>query len=296
MTNQEPSMAAFSAVTGPFRRLAAREDFRRNPAKALVKRMAWRLRWAATSNPMHLRHAAGFSLAAPKGAAGALIYYVGSSEPESAAFLTRFLKPGMIFFDAGAHIGEYVLLAASCIGDRGQVHAFEAQPATAVLLRQNCAANLLRNVVVNSCALSDREGQVDFDICPEPAMSSIATRDPTGPKPLTRIRVRSMTLDAYCAQKRVWPDLVKIDVEGAEWLVLQGALQMLSRPAPIAPAVVFECLASTYERFGASPSQVIEFLQQLGYRIHRITRQGELIPHAAPLAEESGRNLVALKL
>jgi len=273
----------------------AREDFRRNPAKAVVKRVAWRLRWAATSSPMRLRHSAGFCLAAPKGAAGALIYYLGSSEPESAAFITRFLKPGMIFFDVGAHIGEYSLLAASCVGYGGQVHAFEAQPTTAELLRQNCAANRARNVVVNSCAVSDHEGHLDFDIHAEPTMSSIATSERGNRGTVTRIRVRSTTLDEYCGEKALWPDLVKIDVEGAERLVLEGASRMLSRPAHRAPAVVFECLDSTYRQFGCSPDQVVALLQSHGYQVHRIAREGEIVPQTAGIARGAGYNLVALK-
>ena len=281
-------------MVAPFRRLAGRDDFRRNPLKAVMKRMAWRLRWVANSGPMRLRHSAGFSLIAPKGAAGALIYYLGSSEPESAAFIDSFLKPGMVFFDAGAHIGEYSLIAASRVGDRGRIHAFEAQPATATLLRENCVSNQLRNIVINSCAVSDHNGHLDFDICSEPSMSSIATPVGSG-KRLARIRVPSITLDDYCREKNVWPDLLKIDVEGAEWLVLQGAAQMLSRPSPAAPAVLFECLDSTYKRFGYGPEKVIDLLEGHGYQIHRITRRGELVPHENPYSQASGYNLVALK-
>ena len=58
-------------------------------------------------------------MVAPKGGAGALIYYQGYSEPETARFLTAFLKPGMTFWDVGAHIGEYSLLAARCVGGAG---------------------------------------------------------------------------------------------------------------------------------------------------------------------------------
>ena len=286
-------MAALNTVAAPFRRLIAREDFRHNPAKVVMKRVAWRLRWAARSSPMRLRHSAGFTLVAPRSAAGALIYYLGSSEPESAAFIRRFLKPGMVFFDVGAHIGEYSLIAASSVGERGRVHAFEAQPSTAAILRQNCAANQADNVVVNSCAVSDREGHLDFDISPEPAMSSIAPAQRRNRKILARIRVRSITLDEYCRQNEIWPDLMKIDVEGAERLVFEGADGMLRRPA--APAVVFECLESTYRQFGCSPDQVVGLLRVHGYRIHRISAQGELVPDADLLPEGTGYNLVALK-
>lgn len=284
-----------SAAAVPFRRLIARDDFRRNPVKALFKRLVWRLRWLANSDPVELHHAAGFSIAAPKGAAGALIYYLGSSEPESTAFVTGFLKRGMVFFDVGAHIGEYSVLAGSRIGEAGSVHAFEAQPSTAALLRRNCAVNHLDNATINCCAVADEEGEVEFDIASEPSMSAISTSEPGSSRNLGRIRVPATTLDAYCARRRIWPHLLKIDVEGAEYQVLKGAVQLLSRPSPDAPAVLFECLPWTYARFGYSPEIVTEFLRSLGYRIYRLARHGDLAPDEGPMLYALSYNLVALK-
>jgi hypothetical protein len=83
-------------LTEALRRLAARPDFRRNPVKAVAKRAAWRLRWLATSQPVSLRLDGGFSIVAPKGAVRALVYYLGSSEPESARFIESLLQPGMV--------------------------------------------------------------------------------------------------------------------------------------------------------------------------------------------------------
>lgn len=286
-------METVTEFAASFRRLAGRDDFRRNPVKAVLKRVLWRARWLTTSKPVELRHQAGFSLFASKGASAALIYYLGSSEPETAAFITGFLKPGMVFFDVGAHIGEYTLMAASRVGADGQVHAFEAQPATSELLRKNCEANRLQNAIVNRCAVSDHEGELEFDICSDPTMSAIAT--PTRPRDrsLGRIRVPAVTLDAYCERGGVWPDLLKVDVEGAELRVLHGAAGILARPLP--PAVLFECLAVTYKRFGYSPQDVIDFLRGFGYRIYRLAEDGKLVPHVSPVSGTLGYNLVALK-
>jgi FkbM family methyltransferase len=255
--------------------------------------MLWRLRWAANSAPIELRHAAGFSISAPRGAAGALIYYLGRSEPETFEFVSCFLKPGMVFFDVGAHIGEYTLMAAARVGQSGQVHAFEAQPAMATLLRSNCSANHVRNAIINSCAVSSREGNVEFEICSEPSMSSIVAGPARVGEHSGTICVPSITLDAYCERLGVWPDLLKIDVEGAEWLVLEGATRMLGRPAP--PALLYECLDSTYSRFGSTPGMVATFLQGLGYEIYEIFKDGQLFPFHTATRNAQGYNLVALK-
>lgn len=264
-------------LTEPFRRLAGRPDFQRNPVKALAKRVAWRVCWLARSEPVHLRMNGGFSIAASNGAVGALIYYLGNSEPETARFIQTFLNPGMVFFDVGANIGEYTLIGARSVGPGGSVHSFEAQPNTFALLQQNCAANGLDNVTLNSCAVMDREGTVDFDVCAEPAMSAIAAPQAL-PKQLKTITVPAISLDGYCRRHGVWPDLVKIDVEGAEWMVFSGAAELLSRPA--APALIFECLPETYSRFGQTAETVLGFLRSRGYRIQPM---------------QSGYNLVAVK-
>jgi len=282
-----------SEFAASFRRLAGRDDFRRNPLKAVLKRLIWRARWVATSRPVELRHQAGFSLFATKGASAALIYYLGSSEPEAAAFITGFLKPGMVFFDIGAHIGEYTVMGASCVGADGQVHAFEAQPDTAELLRKSCQSNRLQNALINSCAVSDEEGELEFSVCSDPTMSAIATSTRTRHRILGRIRVPAISLDAYCDRARLCPDLLKIDVEGAELRVLHGATGILSRPLP--PAVLFECLAVTYKRFGYGPQDVIDFLRGFGYRIYRLAEGGKLVPHVSPVSGALGYNLVALK-
>jgi FkbM family methyltransferase len=266
-----------TVLTQSFRRLAGRPDFRNNPVKAIAKRLAWRLRWLATSRPIELEMSGGFRICAPKGAVGALIYYLGNSEPESARIIESFLRPGMVFFDVGAHIGEYTLMASRLVGPNGAVHAFEAQPDTFAILEQNCLRNRVSNVKLNSCAVVDAPGTVEFDICAEPAMSSMAAAAALPRRRLNRIVVPAISLDRYCQVHDTWPDLLKVDVEGAEWLVLRGAAEVLRRSS--GPAVIFESLPETYSRFGYTAESVNGYLQSLGYQI----------------TQSAGYNLVALK-
>src|SRR4051794_7361879 len=84
-------------------RLFHRPDFQQNPARALLKRFSWRLRWTFKSEPWVLPLGPELEIEAPKGGAGALIYYLGYSEPEVASLIQRILRPGMTFWDVGAH-------------------------------------------------------------------------------------------------------------------------------------------------------------------------------------------------
>jgi FkbM family methyltransferase len=219
---------------------------------------------------------------------------MGNSEPESAGFISGFLKPGMIFFDVGANIGEYTLIASRGVGPAGAVHAFEAQPDTFALLGRNCATNGTENVKLNHAAVCEREGEVEFDISEDPTMSSMAGVTELEHK-RARIRVPGVNLDRYCQTHQIWPSLLKIDVEGAEFLVLRGAADMLQRPPGQAPAIIFECLSSQYARFGYSPEAVVTFLESFGYQVFQMTEDGALLSDAGRSCPNAGYNLVALK-
>ncbi len=234
----------------------------------------------------------------PRCGAGALIYYQGYSEPETARFMLRFLRPGMVFFDVGAHIGEYTLLASRRVGPSGEVHAFEPQPSTFALLGNNVEVNDLRNARLNPCVLSDRDGEVDFAVRSEPSLSSILRKveAPLDEDVLGRMKVPSRTLDSYCLECRRWPDLVKIDVEGAELLVLRGAEALLAAPPGRAPCLVFEYDEHNYSRFGYEFRDIVNVLGRAGYRIFRLDPQGrpQLTNGQADLPE-GVRNIMASK-
>src|SRR2546425_89628 len=103
--------------------LLRRVDLRRNPLRAIHRRIAWRLRWKLVPNKLWLVRAHGsFPLLMTRSGAGALIYYQGASEPETANFIKCTLKPGMVFVDVGAHIGEYTILAAELVRPAGGGH------------------------------------------------------------------------------------------------------------------------------------------------------------------------------
>jgi hypothetical protein len=110
-----------------------------------------------------------------------------------------------------------------------------------------------------------------------------------------RIRVPGITLDQYCQTHATWPNLLKIDVEGAELLVLRGAKDLLRRPPGGAPAIIFECLDFTYARFGYSRETVLAYLNSFGYEVFRMAEDGALLSDFDRLCSNAGYNLVALK-
>jgi FkbM family methyltransferase len=278
---------------GSIGRLLQREDFRRDPVRALWRRLWWRLRWRATRRPWLRTWHDGLRILLPRGGPAALVYYQGFSEPDTARFILGHLKPGMVFLDVGAHIGEYSLLAAQRVGAGGQVHAFEPNPAVHAILVENVRLNGLSQVVVRPWAVSDAEGEVALELAPEPALSALAHPFPPGRRPLPLARVPCVTLDGYRGDARV--DVVKIDVEGAEVQVMRGAGKLLGRQGADAPLLVFECSVLNYARFGSTPRDAFQLLRAHGYSIWRPEGwPGRLVPAAEPPSGTTV-NLIASK-
>lgn len=149
----------------------------------------------------------------------------GSYEAAETAVFSRLVGPGDVVFDLGAHIGYYTLLASSLVGAGGRVFAFEPHPVNAWYLRHHARMNGCANVEVLETAVYDRSGDVRFEAGTGTGTGHVA---PDG-----ELRVRSVRLDDFVAERGVSPAAVKIDVEGAECAVLEGARQVLRSSRPM---------------------------------------------------------------
>ncbi|MGB9604378.1 MAG: FkbM family methyltransferase [Bryobacteraceae bacterium] len=278
-------------------RLLEREDFRASPARAILRRLWWRLRWAVNSRPWRLETPAGFPLWIGKTGSGALIYYQGVSEPGTARFLSNFLREGMIVADAGAHFGEFTVLAARRVGPTGQVHAFEPHAEMFALLERNVADNRPGRVTLNRCAVADFDGEATFWERAEPASSSLASGGASAATDVRRMQsVPVRRLDSYFADYGLIPDLIKADVEGAERRVVLGATGLCSLPPERAPVWLLEYSITASARAGEAAQQLPRVLEVFGYRCYLLVDDGTLGPWAPPGPPEVATvNLVASK-
>jgi FkbM family methyltransferase len=274
--------------------LARREDFLRNPFKALWRRLVWRLRWQLCKKPWVLKLRGGLKIAVTNDGLGCLLFYQGFSEPQIEDYLERFLRPGMIFIDVGAHVGKYVLLAARAVGPGGEVHAFEPNHLAFDLLVANVRLNHLDNVRLQSCAVSHRDGARDFEICRELTVSSFS-KNLLARQVREVVRVRCVALDSYCVGWRRQPDLIKIDVEGAELAVFQGAQQLLGLPEGQAPVLLFEYSPANFGHFGYEPAELLGLLGRFGYGAWRCEGDGRILPFQPDPEERRTLNLLAIK-
>lgn len=217
-------------------------------------------------------------LSVPRCGTGALIYYQSESEPLTNRFIKSFLQPGMSFWDIGAHIGEHTLLAARAVGNAGEIHAFEPSPDISSLLSSNVRLNGMDNVIVNQMAVTNSIKETTFQVFDEPAISCL-TPDAgvdASRSAIRQIHVSCTSLDEYSKDKRL-PNLIKIDVEGAELSVLDGMVSLLSRETECAPTLIFEYCRTNTERFGYQPKRLTTLLNAHGFVLYCLSKRG-LVP------------------
>jgi len=159
-------------------------------------------------------------------------YFEGGSEPEVQAAMQRHLRPGMTFYDVGANIGFFSLLAARMVGQEGHVVAFEADPEVAQRLREHVERNHFSTISVEQKAVWSKSHAVFFartdpETSPDRGLGHVVGEGEAG-----AIRVQAIALDDFAGTSRA-ADFLKCDVEGAEVEVLAGARRLLQEMRPI---------------------------------------------------------------
>jgi FkbM family methyltransferase len=177
------------------------------------------------------------------------------------------LAAGDVALDCGANMGLFSTMMAARVKPWGSVHAFEPSPGARRDLFRVLKLNQTPGVVVNACALSDACGEATFcDLLAGDVRREASHLDVLGRSGAAQgtehqmVTVPTTTLDAYVAEKRIAPRLVKIDVEGAEFLVLEGARQCVAAHKPI---LVIEIHADEQGFF--DHARLNAYLEQYGY-------------------------------
>jgi FkbM family methyltransferase len=211
-------------------------------------------------------------LAQPAVQIGWHVAFFGSYEPEIRDIFRTVLPLGGVALDIGANVGWHTLLMARLVGDQGRVLAAEPNPSVRKRLLNNLNLNRFNQVDVVPYAIADTEGTVEF-FGPEAddgdsGNGYIVNDGSTAPQ--ETIRVETRRLDAIVAAAQINRlDLIKIDVEGFEWPVLQGGEQTITK---FRPHIILEYDANYASRGGGSPSAVLEFFREHGYRLFTIGR------------------------
>lgn len=184
--------------------------------------------------------------------------YTGLHEFPDMGFLLHFLRPEDLFVDIGANVGSYTILACSAVGTRGV--AFEPVPSTFKRLVENMRINHLDEKVecINK-GVGATQGSIAFTSDSDTTNHALAS----GEQCDNKVTVEVTSLDA--ALHGQGPSLIKIDVEGFETPVLEGAQETLKNHA--LNAVIME-LNGSGTRYGFDESGILDLMLSHGFRTY----------------------------
>lgn len=199
---------------------------------------------------------------------GSVDYALALYEPEAMQGIRRLVNAGDCCLDVGANLGYYTIFLAKSVGPRGLVVAFEPFPGNFAILEKNIQLNQLQIVTLERSALSNCSGSIRL-------IHSVA--DPYSPTPSVggyaaegdrvSVNVPSFRLDDYAAGLGKAPNFIKIDVEGAELAVLEGARRTL---AEARPALLVEI-----HGWGTDESEkILQVLSEFHYDFHVVGTKG----------------------
>lgn len=238
--------------------------------KGRVQRLMLPLIHRLGSINVDTRYATRFQLQFPEDTGWECLYTMGTYETGTADLIRAIIRPDDVVFDVGANLGWYTCLFARLLGANGAVHAFEPVPWIFRKLEVNCALNPHRaRLSLNNLAVGDHKGSIDLHTFADQPHGQTSTRIPPNTTVQSSVTVPMTTLQQYSAaanSRRV--DLIKVDVEGTELQVLDGAVKLLQNTTP--PLWLFEFNVETATLAGWSPYDLLDRLRQHGYRFLRI--------------------------
>lgn len=213
------------------------------------------------------------------------LYYLGFYERHETNWVLAQAKPGWTVFDVGANFGYYSLRIAGSLGDRAVIHSFEPEEGMFRRLGEQVSLNGFTSITPRRIALSNVDGELEL-VAPGKGNEGVGQlRTAEGKAPPDRLqRVVSMRMDTYVRLHQVERlDFVKIDVEGAECLVLEGAQDTLRR---LRPVLMVEINPEALGAFGVSADWLLERIRSLGYDVFRIGASGlEPLPNASAIGD-----------
>ncbi len=207
----------------------------------------------------------------PNNSYGSFVVYANFPEYEELNFLHQVIHDGDIVIDVGANIGSESVLAASK-GQNVKVFAFEPTDSLVPLLEENRAINgFFDRIEIIKKAVSNNNGKTQFVLETESEINHIATTNSNGKKTKD---VDCLTLDSFTKNTGIKKiNFLKIDVEGAELLVLQGAKNLLAEKR--IDLILFE-LNKNLSNFNATPEDIFTVLRSNNYFIFQFNKNGML--------------------
>lgn len=187
------------------------------------------------------------------------------------------IKPGDVVIDIGANIGYYTLIFARAVGPKGKVYAFEPDTTNFALLTKNIAKNGCKNVILVNKAVSDKTGTLKLYLSSE---SSGDHRTYDSQDGRESINIDCTRLDDFFSQTKHPVNLIKIDIQGAEYSALKGMKNLLAQSPKLILAT--EYWPKGLKKYGIKPIAYLRLLQKSGFKLHELNKFSQKILAVTP--------------
>jgi FkbM family methyltransferase len=258
-------------LPGKWKFLKTQHGFRCAPMLTLIRLISWAVRCCVQTTVIVNLKRWNVKMRLPgswRGLGKFLFVFRENYEPELAD-LEKHVSPGKTFIDVGANFGIYTVVASKLVGEAGRVIAFEPTAQSFDVLRKNVGLNNFNNVLTFRTAVSDEPGTGWLYYGTDPVQNSLG-KNPCWDAGGEEVVMES--LDHVLLQAGVdRVDVIKIDAEGAEELVLRGAVNLFSSMRPI---VIYEVNREASAHLGLSEDGATKFLKRLGYEFFVHGRPG----------------------
>ncbi|MGL5074391.1 MAG: FkbM family methyltransferase [Waterburya sp.] len=210
------------------------------------------------------------------GVARGLKFNVGESCPELGLgtyelpiqnIFSQQLHQGAVFYDIGANVGFFSIIAARLVGNTGKVYAFEPGEGNANSIRHNARLNNFNQIEVIEKAVSDTPGEGELLLAKYSGGHALATAD-APPDLAGTVTIELVTIDDLIAQNQIQPpNFVKVDIEGAELDALKGMTETIKQYKPI---IIYEIDDGDRVAYQRKYQEIESFLQSLGYQVNSV--------------------------
>jgi FkbM family methyltransferase len=249
----------------------------------------------SASEPLIVRWVDGLSVRVlPGDQLSRALYVSGTYEPNTLCLVRALLGKGDIFIDVGANVGVISLVASKRVGPTGHVYSFEPSLREYENLRDNLERNNAAHVKPLHAAVASSSGHATLRVAPS-SHSGLNTLGGTLSYAVGTERIEqvaTITLDDFVDHEKIARvALVKLDVEGAEGSVLQGAERVLR---DLRPSLIFEVFSRSLEANGSSVKNVEDQLRRARYQLYSISDDSARLHPLDVLGGCDEQNVVAL--
>lgn len=250
-----------------------------NVSRFLASRVLWRTRLCSL---FQIRKE-GYRLKFHPTALSAILWIDPEDRRSDEAFIKSYLEKQDTVVDVGANVGDLTLTAAVAVGPKGKVYSLEAHPRTYGFLQKNIALNKCSNVILFNLALGDKESEIFFSDLRGDDQNHVSENSRGVPVKMARLD------DLPLPESHI--QLLKIDVEGYEKFVLEGASRTLEKVS----CIYFESWERHFGRYGYACRDVTNLLAKKGFTLLKLVGNESVVPVEDEHTSITCENLVAVR-